>query len=190
MNNFVTPKSYWDEAARTNPFGTILDTYNEEEFWKYQPELPGLKNDMLFLDFGCGIGRIARSISPLVKEYHGVDYSVEMIAKAKEYHKDYSNVQFFANSGCDLSIFEDNKFDFIFECLVFIHVPKEQIIKYVNEIYRILKSGGTIYTVNFPSQKSYENGFSSEEIHEIFKNFGKINIKERNEWMYLIQCSK
>lgn len=188
--NFIFKKSYWDEAARTNPFASILHNHNEEKFWATQPKIPGLRKDMVFLDFGCGIGRVAKSISPLIKEYYGVDYSEEMITKAKTYYKDYNNVKFFVNNGYGLNIFEDNTFDFVYECLVFIHVQKEHIVEYINEIFRVLKPGGMFYTVTFPKQKMYINGFLLSETQKVFSNFEEVDIKENGEWYHSPRCKK
>lgn len=188
--NFVYHKKYWDDAAKTNPFARICHNYTQEKFWNSQPEISGLRKDMMFLDFGCGVGRITRSAALLVKEYYGVDFSKEMIARARVYHKDYNNVQFFVNNGCDLSIFEDGMFDFVHSCLVFIHIQKEQTIGYVDEIYRVLKPGGMFYTRNFPRKEKYINGFLSEEVQEVFSNFEEISIEDFGDWYYFIRCRK
>lgn len=188
--NFVYSKNYWDEAARTNPFARILSKYSQEKFWAAQPKIPGLNKGMIFLDLGCGIGRIARTVASQVKEYKGVDISEEMIKKAKNYYTSYDNVQFFVNNGSDLSIFEANQFDFVYSCLVFIHIQKEHIIGYVDEIYRTLKSGGVFYTVNFPKQESYSNGFSFEEVQRVFSIFEEIDIKDTRVCYYTIRCRK
>lgn len=190
LYNFVFSQSHWDNAAKTNPFARILHNYSQDKFWKTQPEISGLEKDTVFLDLGCGIGRIARSIAPVVQEYCGVDFSEEMIEKAKFYHKDYSNVQFFVNNGRDLSIFEENTFDFVYSSLVFIHIQKEQIVGYVDEIYRVLKPGGIYHTRNFPSMEKYANGFLFDEVLEIFRNFGEINIEDGGDWYHCIRCQK
>lgn len=188
--NFVYHKTYWNEAAKTNPFARICHGYTQEKFWESQPSIPGLGKDMIFLDFGCGIGRIASSVAPLVKEYYGVDFSEEMVEKAKVYHKNCNNIRFFVNNGYDLSIFEEGVFDFVYSCLVFIHIHREQIIPYVDEIYRILKPGGVFYTRNFPRKEKYDNGFFSKEAQEVFSNFKEVDIRDFGEWYYSIRCRK
>lgn len=186
----VYSKNYWNNAAKSNPFARILSNYNEEKFWKTQPKIPGLMKNMIFLDFGCGIGRIARSVAPLVKEYYGVDFSREMVGKAKSYHKDYNNVQFFVNNGCDLSIFENNTFDFVYSCLVFQHIHKEPGVKYISEIYRVLKPTGVFWEANFPKKEQYCEGFSTKEVQEIFSDFKEVNTEGTGKWYYSIRCRK
>jgi len=190
LQDFVYSKNYWDEAANTDPFARILSKYNQEKFWATQPKIQGLTKDMIFLDFGCGIGRIVRTVAPLVKEYWGVDASKGMIEKAKDYHVDYDNVQFFVNNGSDLSIFKDNTFDFVYSCLVFIHVSKEDIRKYVREIHRVLKSGGIYHSQNFPRQKMYANGFLLSEVQKLFRIFEKVVIQRSGAWYHLIRSQK
>ena len=170
LQDFVYSKNYWDEAANTDPFARILSKYNQEKFWATQPKIQGLTKDMIFLDFGCGIGRIVRTVAPLVKEYWGVDASV--------------------NNGSDLSIFKDNTFDFVYSCLVFIHVSKEDIRKYVREIHRVLKSGGIYHSQNFPRQKMYANGFLLSEVQKLFRIFEKVVIQRSGAWYHLIRSQK
>jgi ubiquinone/menaquinone biosynthesis C-methylase UbiE len=173
MYNFVFDLDYWDKHAKTNVFNKICSGYpKEEDFWKFQPDVQGwnLKKDMRFLDFGCGPGRIIKTVAPLVAEYYGVDHCERLILKAK-LHNEHKNVQFFVNNGHDLTLFNDNMFDFVLEHLVFIHLQKDLCIEYINEIYRILKPGGIFLSRALPDIERYVNGFSSEEIEEVFSIF-------------------
>ena len=177
IDNMQT-KEFWDYAANNNPERVILQGWTKEKFWDTKIEIEGLNKDMIFLDLGCGLGRIAKWIAPLIKEYYGVDFSTGMIEKAKEiYYGYYKNVHFFVNNGVDLNLFEDNKFDFVYVHLLFQHMKKEVTLKYIEEVYRVLKSGGIFFVNNIPRIEKYNCGLTKEEVTEAMKPFEILDTK-------------
>jgi ubiquinone/menaquinone biosynthesis C-methylase UbiE len=95
------------------------------------------------LDIGCGVGRMTRAFADMFGEAYGVDFSDEMITRAREFNKDEPNLFFMTNNGVDLSIYEDNFFDFCFSFVVFQHIPDAKIIEsHISEISRVLRPGG------------------------------------------------
>ena len=193
MYNFVINPDYWDAAAESKLFNRIRSsTHKEEDFWNYQDDsFEGLQKDMKFLDFGCGPGRIVRTVAPQVKSYHGVDICSGLIAMATEHHKEYKNVQFSANNGRDLGNFEDGSFDFVYENLVFIHILKEGILRYLPELCRVIKPGGYFVSFHFPKEGRFINGLSYEEIKDAFSTFQSIEIKEcENKAAYIVKGQK
>src|SRR5881227_2023381 len=73
------------------------------------------------LEIGCGPGRLLRPLSRHFGEIHGVDVSDQMIALAKERLRDTPNAFPHHSSGSDLSLFPDEKFDFVYSYAVFQH---------------------------------------------------------------------
>jgi len=181
--NNIYPREYWDDGAVSDPYSTILSNLNEKEFWEQKVNLQGLNKDMIFLDLGCGIGRIAKQVSPLVKEYYGVDFSPEMIKKAKEIFQDHDNVNFFVNNGIDLREFEDNKFNLVYVNLVFQHMQREITFNYFREVHRVLKDRGIFFVGNIPKIEKYIGGLSKEQLDEALKPFKIIDQKE-SEYYY------
>ena len=55
------------------------------------------------LDVGCGIGRVAAALAPLVRSVQGIDVSPGMVAQAQARHSDLANVRFAVTSGTGLS---------------------------------------------------------------------------------------
>ena len=98
-----------------------------------------------------------------------------MIKKAKEIFKDDKNVQFFVNNGIDLKLFEDNKFDVVYVCLVFQHMQRELILNYIKEIYRVLKKQGIFFANNIPKIEIYTNGLTKKEISEEIKPYKRLD---------------
>jgi len=187
--NNIFPIEYWEEKALTNPYDAILYGCDEKEFWSKEVEIEGLNKNTIFLDLGCGIGRIAKKVAPLVKEYYGIDFSTEMIKKAKEIFKDYENVNFFVNNGIDLRELEDNKFDVAYVCLVFQHMQKEITFNYIREVYRVLKKGGIFFVNSIPRIEKYIGGLTEKELDEAMKPF-KILDKKITEYYFYVKCEK
>lgn len=176
--NMVFNCDYWDKVASVKEFNRICHGYpTEEQFYSFTEPIDNLNKDTIFLDIGCGPGRIIKTVAPSVKEYYGIDVSGNMINIAKDKHWGYKNVYLFKNDGNKLSIFENNKFNYIYERLVFIHVPKNWIVSYMEEISRVLMTGGILNIPDFPREDKNVNGFSLEEIQTMLKTFSCVNIK-------------
>ena len=187
LSNHIFPREYWDGKALHDPYNAILYGFDEKEFWNEEVEIEGLNKNTIFLDLGCGIGRVTKKVAPLVKEYYGVDFSPEMIKKAKEIFKDYKNVYFQVNNGIDLRIFEDNKFDVVYVHLVFQHMQKEITFNYIREVHRVLKKGGIFFAGNIPKIEKYVGGLSEKELDEAMKPFKILN-KKITEHYFDVQC--
>jgi len=147
----------WDAAAKEDAIYYVPGgiKWTEEEFFKSGAKeaeefTSSFFNQMSFdprgkrmFEIGCGIGRTTRAFADMFAEAYGVDFSAEMIEKAKQYNKDVPNLSFVRNNGIDLSVLEDESFDFCFSMACFIHVPDFSIIEsYMREIDRVLRPGG------------------------------------------------
>ena len=94
------------------------------------------------LDLGCGIGRIARELQPLVREIHAVDVSEEMIRQARDYVGPGSRIHFHVNDGSSLEALADRSIDFAFSILTMHHVTRAVFRRYLGEVHRVLRPGG------------------------------------------------
>lgn len=109
-----------------------------------------LKNQLSnikMLDLGVGGGRTTKHFFPLVKEYIGVDYSVEMIEASKQrLSQSYPSIKLMVGDARDLSQFNDNTFDFIlFSFNGLDYISHEDRLKALQEIKRVGKSGGSFF---------------------------------------------
>ena len=160
-------KQGWDKAAKED---VMLHTLEGERWTRDEYFLAGTKDAEAFarilfdlmdfnpsgkrmLDIGCGIGRVTTAFADMFGEAYGVDFSPEMIARARELSANKSNLYFAINDGTSLSMFEGEYFDFCFSYAMFQHITEIRIInEYICEIGRVLKPGG-IFAFNFNGRR-------------------------------------
>jgi len=108
-------------------------------------DLPRLNTRDAALEIGCGPGRLMRPLSRHFREIHGVDVSDAMIRLARERLRHTPNAFPHHSSGSDLSLFPDEKFDFVYSYAVFQHIPSAEVVfHYLREARRVLKNGGIL----------------------------------------------
>ncbi|MFZ2071227.1 MAG: class I SAM-dependent methyltransferase [Halobacteriota archaeon] len=128
-----------------------------------------IEPNSVVLDVGCGIGRVEKFLVQYCKEIHGIDVSGRMIKLGKKRLKEINNVFFHKTNGIDLSIFPDNKFDFVFSIIVLQHIAKEDAYIYISEIFRVLKPNGRAY-LQFPNILHDDNLKECIEYAKKYKN--------------------
>ena len=94
------------------------------------------------LDFGCGCGRLIRSLRPFCDPWasiYGTDIDPAAIAWCKDNIADAS----FSMNGANPPLrFEDKSMDLIYACSVFTHLDTEDQFHWLAELQRILKPDG------------------------------------------------
>lgn len=97
----------------------------------------------LALDFGCGVGRLSRALSPYFDKVVGVDVSETMIRKAAELNRDYNTkIEFRHNPNSNLELIPNNSLSFIYSTIVLQHISKSEAIFFIEEFLRKLESNG------------------------------------------------
>jgi ubiquinone/menaquinone biosynthesis C-methylase UbiE len=186
-------KEDWDNLGSIDPLWAILTKersykWSLEEFLKTGvretksliKKIKVLNPNLNFgrvLDFGCGVGRIAKPLKNHFKEYFGVDISNTMIRLAKEVNKN-SNCIFLENFRKDLEIFPKEYFDFVYSNLVLQHIPDKKLIKiYIAEFVRVLKKDG-ILIFQLPSYTILSIEYFLRKI--AYRTLKKLGFKERS----------
>ncbi|HEY40346.1 MAG TPA: class I SAM-dependent methyltransferase [Dehalococcoidia bacterium] len=99
------------------------------------------------LDLGCGDGRHLHFFSGLGYQISGLDYAPSALYLAGEW---LTGENLSAELVCaDMTgiPWRDEQFDAVISCLVINHNPVERIRRTIEEIYRVLKSGGWLFVV-------------------------------------------
>jgi SAM-dependent methyltransferase len=163
--NFVYRKETWERVAKTDDvYGALCHGWDKARFETHPESLffyADCPRDAVVVDLGCGIGRVARFVAPLVSRYIGLDYAAAMVTKAREYNAGLVNVEFVESD--TLAVLPDESADRIVSEQVFIHCTREQQLRYLGEAYDVLKPGGLLL-VSVPHVDHYVNGFDPKEL--------------------------
>lgn len=174
-------KDSWEANSQKNAKWAVLSgktDWEESEFYERGEEdiqrhfktIRDADPDVSFekcLDFGCGVGRLTQALCPHAGEVHGVDIAANMIAEAKSYNKFKDKCHFHLNEKEDLSLFEDNYFNFVVSLIVLQHIPNEFKPRYFSEFSRIIKQHGLIF-FNQPIEyvdKEYEKRINTRGVY-------------------------
>lgn len=117
--------------------------------------IPYLRDDFKVLDLGCGNGRLLKSFDKIDKKFNylGVDFSKELIRKAKE---DFPDHKFLSADMTEVN-FNPDSFDMVCMIASFHHLPtKMERLDLLFKIHRWLRPGGYLFMTNWNLwQKKY-----------------------------------
>ena len=129
-----------NDAIRVTGYDTsILTKAKLLKLQKLFPDLIPLHFNLL--DFGCGIGNLYESVKRFFPNvsYTGVDNSEESIIKAQSRFSDSAT---FHNLNSDN--WKNIKYDLIFSAGVFHHIPHDEHIEILSELFTLLKPNGKL----------------------------------------------
>lgn len=127
-------KEYYDEIQRVRYSEAYLYLLKYAEFDKHAGER--------VLEIGIGQGTDLLQYAKNGAEVYGIDLTRSAIQKASNMFKCYGYHAWLKQMNAeDLSLFENNFFDFVYSFGVLHHTPNTE--KTVSEIYRVLKPNGT-----------------------------------------------
>jgi len=148
-------QAYWDERARLNAAWYVdtslsFDNPDMDRFFADGERivahvLQGIRDpgSGVALEIGCGLGRLCRALATRFDRVIGVDISPEMIARAREL---VPECEFKVNDGADLEDVPRASVDLVLTFTVFQHIPDQEVVRrYVAEIGRVLRPGGSAY---------------------------------------------
>jgi len=95
------------------------------------------------LDWGCGPARVIRHLPALVEEgsFYGTDYNGQSIAWCSA---NFTDIYFHSNDLMPGLIYEKQWFDLVYGISIFTHLSQEAHEAWLNELIRVLKSGGIL----------------------------------------------
>lgn len=138
----TTKNVYEDPIVVTEYLKAYGKNFHNELARTFTKSLAGRK----IIDLGCGPGHYSNYFAGLGFETTGVDYSKEMIRKAKE-SQTRKNFQTFVVADMRIidRIFEKNSFDGLWANASLLHIPKEDMQKVLEGIHQIVKDEGKVF---------------------------------------------
>lgn len=120
-----------------------LNSFENDVVLKFLGNLKGKK----VLDIGCGTGRIIKNLMEAGAKVVAADVSEEMLKVTKKKFKDAEIVC----ADIENLPFKDKSFDCVLALFVVVHLRDLQ--KAFDEVYRVLKDGGTFIVSNINQRK-------------------------------------
>jgi ubiquinone/menaquinone biosynthesis C-methylase UbiE len=111
---------------------------------------PLIRPENVVLDLGCGIGRVARYVSPLCKTLWAVDASESMLGYARERLGDLPNVRFARCAGTRIPDVAADSVDVVYSLITLQHLEREDAFALLRDVRRVLRTGGCAY-LTFPN---------------------------------------
>ncbi|MBV8097071.1 MAG: class I SAM-dependent methyltransferase [Acetobacteraceae bacterium] len=105
--------------------------------------------EMDVLDLGCGIGRVAIALAPMVRSVLGLDVSFAMIEAARSRANGVTKVRFEQTSGTELASLPDRAFDLILAVDSFPYLVQAGVAEaHLYDVPRLLRPGGAFAIFN------------------------------------------
>jgi SAM-dependent methyltransferase len=196
-------KKDWNERAKENAYMAILTTNDTDVFWNSgetaAEALYLIFGNTTYLDFGCGIGRIAIPLSKRTSgDVYAYDISGNMITKGRKIYK-ADNLLWVVGDEEGEKLKELPPINVIFERLVFQHIPTSYLTKYLTIMHSILSDTGLLlakvaitintndraYWKNIPDTDSWTSRmYTEEDLNSIMDSAGftRYSINLRGEF--------
>ena len=139
------------------------------------------------IDVGCGTGDIGKLYSDATmnkSKILSVDPNQNMIKKGKERLKNYKNISWEIGSGEKLNVLS-NKFDFY--TISFGLRNTSDVEKTISEAYRVLKSGGRFFCLEFSKVDNSNLEFLYNQYSKLIPKIGKYVVGNSEPYEYLIK---
>ncbi|MCC5629623.1 class I SAM-dependent methyltransferase [Nostoc sphaeroides CHAB 2801] len=129
---------------------------------------PFIDQDSTVAEIGVGGGRIAAKVVEKVKKLYCFDVAEEMLKNAEAALSKDPQIEFHLIKNCQFEPEFSDKFDFVYSFDVFVHLDLLTIWKYLNSIYKTLKSGGRafIHTTNITTPNGWARfaAYNNDEV--------------------------
>lgn len=150
----------FDHIASNYDFLNHLLSFNIDKCWRKKlirsvsTDIASKRGNIKFLDLACGTGDVARGLSSIGIKVTGMDISTQMLAIAKEKSKsngEYTDIEYIVGSADEIP-FTDNHFDGVTISFGIRNFDHRDIC--IDEIYRVIKPGGTLHILEFSIPKN------------------------------------
>jgi len=150
----VGDPAVWEPADEETAMREVLNTTDPEAFEssgreQFEALRPFVPVDGVVMDFGCGIGRVARYVAPHCRELWAVDSSEQMLGFARKRLAAQENVRYARCDGTSIPL-PDAALDLAYSVLTLQHMEREHAFMLLRELRRVTRPGGTVY-LTFPN---------------------------------------
>jgi len=158
--------------------------YKNEAFYKMeaQEKLFHLCGGESLLDFGCGSADLLIYIIPQYKKVTGIDFSLSMLAKARDKitHFNFKNVNLIHADDQKMWAEIDQSYDRIINIQVIQHMTHDQIDNFIKNATKKLNPNGKIIFFDVIEPRRFylwKSGFFSNDSHIIYVMFQFIKLR-------------
>ncbi|MFH1209603.1 MAG: class I SAM-dependent methyltransferase [archaeon] len=170
---FNNQEKVWDSIAEQWFHFRQQKNVNVEYFFNKYCKNKSEKGSVL--DIGCGNSRNLLNFAKSNFKCYGIDFSQKMIEYSKEFIKKH-NIEVNLKKANMLKIpFKDNYFDYTLMIASLHHIEKDDQLKALKELKRVLKQKGTsiISVWNKQSENPYTNWKVKDKIYKRYYYFFK-----------------
>jgi len=96
------------------------------------------------LDFGCGVGRLARHLLADFAQVDALDVSASMLRRGRELNPG-ERIRFLRNTGPALDLVQDGAYDLVLSHITLQHLPPPLAGRYVEQLLRKTRPGGALF---------------------------------------------
>jgi len=186
-------KEKFNKWADTFDDKSLRTAYLQDAQCKLLPLLD-VKENVIFVDIGCGTGRALEEAAKLVNLkglFYGVDLAEKMIEKARSNFHGKHNFHFLQANAESIPL-NDNFFDIIICTHSFHHYLNPD--KALSQMHRLLKKNGRLYILDTNAdhwiihiidkiikllQPAHVKFYSTEEFRQLFEQAGLIYVHSR-----------
>jgi len=151
----------------------------------YQPFLAELSEGARILDVGCGSGRDTLAFKNKGYQVEAIDYSAELVKKAKG----LTGIEVRQQSFYELN--ESEKYDGIWACASLLHCERDRLTEVLARIFKALKPNGVCYmSFKYGNTDREKDGRSFTDLDEnqaeaLLEQFD--NVQHIQQWVTLDQ---
>ncbi|MDR2516997.1 MAG: class I SAM-dependent methyltransferase [Spirochaetaceae bacterium] len=148
-------KTFWNNnAKKDSSLKSVLLGY---DFGENSADLHNRKEARIVLDFtgggkktvldiGCGIGRWAYNLEPIIKAYDGIDFSEEFIKTAGAYFRDRDDIRFYCMPATDIDTTKLREtYDIVIATEVSMYINDEDLHKLYGYMDGLTGAGSLLY---------------------------------------------
>jgi SAM-dependent methyltransferase len=148
-------KIFWNNNAKKS--SSLKSVLLGVDFGENSADLHNQKETKIVLDFigngrktildiGCGIGRWAHNLQPVIQQYDGIDFSEEFIKTANRNFSNFEDIRFYTMSATSIDKTKLRKqYDVVLVSEVSMYINDDELDKLYNYINEFTQNGALLY---------------------------------------------